>query len=261
MPARHRTRSPSSCGGVVLPFAGLSRAVAAHLQYGRALDRDCVCGLGLPVIIPQSERSWWLNLDRRRTPDPALGKQAKQRSLHNKSLTSAGDLPDALEPLSAGLVGHLRDRDHRLVADCQAPSGSGISSNTHHRERRRPRQTSLWTWGLTALSMGASHMALLRGRPSLDDADFTTGAAPVDFSAQRRSSRKAVLTLQGALRHVLKRASRSGSASPPSRKASSLQMRPRSCASRPDRAQTVDTRAIAAEQHQNQMSRKKPSGA
>ena len=59
------------------------------------------------VIIP-NQRKVVASLIAGGTPDPALGKQAKQRSTAQQLPHPAGDLPDALQPLPAGLVVVLR---------------------------------------------------------------------------------------------------------------------------------------------------------
>ncbi len=72
-------------------------------------------------IIMPNQRIVVKDLQEGRTPDPKYGKIAKLRSTHNNYLTLPVHVPDAVEPLSAGL------RDRIQLAD----RGAGVPDGRH----------------------------------------------------------------------------------------------------------------------------------
>jgi len=164
---------------------------AAYLHTG-ALIATWMSGSVFRVIIP-NQKIVVADLIAGRTPDPALGKQAKQRSLHNNYLT----LPVIFLMLSNHYPLAWSGSYAIAIIGLVLIAGAAIRHffNTHHAGTQTPGVTVTWTWGLTALSMALAIWLSFAGRPSLDDADFTTGAAPVELRTPLFE--EAVLTLQG----------------------------------------------------------------
>ena len=96
------------------------------------------------VIIPNQTKVV-AALRRQETPDPELGRQAKQRSLHNNYLT----LPVVFLMLSSHLPLAFATRFNWLIVALVLAMGALIRHffNTMHASHRRP----WWTWALTTL--------------------------------------------------------------------------------------------------------------
>ncbi len=164
---------------------------AAYLHTG-ALIATWMSGSVFRVIIP-NQKIVVADLIAGRTPDPALGKQAKQRSLHNNYLT----LPVIFLMLSNHYPLAWSGSYAIAIIGLVLIAGAAIRHffNLHHAGRETPGVTITWTWGLAAMSMALAVWLSFAGRPSLDDVDFTTGQAPVELRTPLFE--EAVLTLQG----------------------------------------------------------------
>ncbi|MCG6121138.1 MAG: urate hydroxylase PuuD [Microvirga sp.] len=164
---------------------------AAYLHTG-ALIGTWMSGSVFRVIIP-NQKIVVADLIAGRTPDPALGKQAKQRSLHNNYLT----LPVIFLMLSNHYpLAWSGDYAIAIIA-LVLLTGASIRHffNTHHAHGEVSAGTMVWTWGAAAACMALAVWLSIAGKPSLDDVNFDAGMAPAELRTPLFE--EATLTLQG----------------------------------------------------------------
>lgn len=142
----------------------------AMIQVG-ALLGTCMVASVAHVIIPNQRKAVRALLEGR-TPDPELGRRAKQRSLHNNYLTLpvvftmiAGHYPLVFDRRSAWLILALV-----LVI--------GFASRHFFNERHKGRPSPWWTWAVAAVA-GAAVLWLARPLP---DAVGAAAAPPPAFA-------------------------------------------------------------------------------
>lgn len=122
------------------------------------------------VIIP-NQRKVVNDLLAGRQPDPALGKQAKQRSLHNNYLT----LPVVFLMLSNHYPLVWSTSWAPAVVGLVVIAGAVIRHffNSRHAHQGSP----WWTWGVAAAALALAAYLSVIGRPTLDDAPAGQAAA------------------------------------------------------------------------------------
>jgi uncharacterized membrane protein len=140
------------------------------------------------VIIP-NQKIVVADLIAGRTPDASLGKQAKQRSLHNNYLT----LPVIFLMLSNHYPLAWSSSYAVAIVALVLLTGASIRHffNTHHAGKGNP----WWTWGVAAGCMALAIFLSYAGRPSLDDVDFE--AAAISEELRSPAFEEALVTLQG----------------------------------------------------------------
>ena len=145
------------------------------------------------VIIP-NQKIVVADLIAGRTPDPALGKQAKQRSVHNNYLT----LPVIFLMLSNHYPLAWSSSYAIPIIGLVVIAGAAIRHyfNTHHAGQQTPGVNGYLDLGYGCRRLGARHMAVPCRQAEPRRCRFRCGHRAGGVCA-RRSSRKATLTLQG----------------------------------------------------------------
>jgi uncharacterized membrane protein len=120
-----------------------------------------------------------------RTPDPRLGLQAKQRSLHNNYLT----LPVVFLMLANHYPLAWSSRWNWVIVGLVVIAGAVVRHfyNARHAGKGSP----WWTWGVAAASLGVAIWLSIAGKPGADAA-----AAPSPTPVASASFDDAVLTIQ-----------------------------------------------------------------
>ena len=138
------------------------------------------------VIIP-NQRKVVASLIAGETPDPALGKQAKQRSLHNNYLT----LPVIFLMLSNHYPLAWSSSHGVAIIGLVVVAGAVIRHffNARHADRPSP----WWTWGVAAACLAAAMALSILGRP---DVDAAAAAAPGSGTALAGPTEEALLAIQ-----------------------------------------------------------------
>lgn len=175
-------RSPVGRSDLRLALAGFVLIVAlaflfAHLFSGRGalLQTGALIGTMMVanvfVVIIPNQRKVVADLLAGRRPDPALGREAKQRSLHNNYLT----LPVLFLMLSNHYPLVMGARFAWAMVGVVLVMGAAIRHFFNARHAGRP--TPWWTWGVAVLGMAALVLLGLAGpagaqedRPDLDAA-------------------------------------------------------------------------------------------
>lgn len=179
-------RSPLGRNDLHLALVGFVFLVAmafafTHLFAGRGamLHMGALMGTMMTanvffVIIP-NQKIVVADLIAGRTPDPALGKAAKQRSLHNNYLT----LPVVFLMLSNHYPTAFATRYNWVVVAVVLVVGVAIRHFFNTRHAGKP--TPWWTWGVAAAGVAVA-VWLASAGPRERIADAST-AAPADFAA------------------------------------------------------------------------------
>jgi uncharacterized membrane protein len=143
------------------------------------------------VIIP-NQKKVVASLLAGRTPDPALGKQAKQRSTHNNYLT----LPVIFLMLSSHYPLAWSSRYAVAIVGLVVLAGAVIRHffNSRHADRGSP----WWTWAAAAACLGAAAALSILGKP---------GSATLADAAQRPLTHAAALPTEEALLAIQSRCS------------------------------------------------------
>lgn len=160
---------------------------AAFLHTG-AMIATWMTGSVFFVIIP-NQKKVVADLIAGREPDPRLGKQAKQRSLHNNYLT----LPVLFLMLSTHYPLAWSSAYAPLIVACVVVAGALVRHffNTMHADKGYV----WWTWGGAAAAMALAAFLSVAGRPSFETVDFDAG---MDLpEAQTASFQDAMMVIQG----------------------------------------------------------------
>ncbi len=159
---------------VVLAYAStmLFSGRGAYMQMGAMIGTIMVANVA-HIIIP-NQRKVVADLIAGRTPDPALGAQAKQRSLHNNYLT----LPVVFVMISNHYPLAFASRWNWLILAVVLIMGAVIRHfyNTRHRGLPSP----WWTWGVAAL--GGLLIVWLSSFPPAGSEQAAAPAGPVSFA-------------------------------------------------------------------------------
>ncbi|QCG92730.1 cysteine desulfurase [Azospirillum sp. TSA2s] len=139
----------------------------AMLQVGALMATMMACNVFM-LIIPNQRKTVAAML-RGETPDPSLGKQAKQRSLHNNYLT----LPVVFLMLSNHYPLVSSTRYNWVMVALVLVVGTAIRHFFNSRHAGKP--TPWWTWGVAAAGMLACAWLSTMGPANAD----TAAAAPV----------------------------------------------------------------------------------
>ncbi|MFP5515725.1 MAG: urate hydroxylase PuuD, partial [Alphaproteobacteria bacterium] len=139
----------------------------AMLQVGALMATMMACNVFM-LIIPNQRKTVAAML-RGETPDPSLGKQAKQRSLHNNYLT----LPVVFLMLSNHYPLVSSTRYNWVMVALVLVVGTAIRHFFNSRHAGKP--TPWWTWGVAAAGMLACVWLSTMGPAGGD----TAAAAPV----------------------------------------------------------------------------------
>jgi len=181
-------RSPLGRHNGVLALAGFVLLVAgawglSHLFSGRGamLQTGALMGTIMTanvfLIIMPNQRKAIAAMRAGETPDPALGKQAKQRSLHNNYLT----LPVVFLMISNHYPTAFGTRDAWAIVALVLIAGTAIRHffNRQHAGLPRP----WWTWAVAAACMVAAIGLSLRGPSPAQAATSTMPARPASLAA------------------------------------------------------------------------------
>ncbi|HEY8565634.1 MAG TPA: urate hydroxylase PuuD [Beijerinckiaceae bacterium] len=166
-------------------FTYLFNGRAAFLHTGAMVATWMAASVFL-IIIP-NQRKVVASLLKGETPDPALGKQAKQRSLHNNYLT----LPVLFLMLSSHAPLAWSSRWAPAVVACIVVAGGIVRHFFNERHSGRP--TPWWTWGVAAAAFAGAVVLSVVGRPGQDTASL---AAPQATAALPAAFDEAVLAVQ-----------------------------------------------------------------
>ena len=160
---------------------------AAFLHTG-AMIATWMTGSVFFVIIP-NQKKVVADLIAGREPDPRLGKQAKQRSLHNNYLT----LPVLFLMLSTHYPLAWSSAYAPLIVACVIVAGALVRHffNTMHADQGYV----WWTWGGAAAAMALAAFLSVAGRPSFETVDFDAGMDRPE--AQTIAFQEAMAVIQG----------------------------------------------------------------
>lgn len=126
-------------------FAQLFSGRGAYMQVGAMAGTMMAANVAM-VIIP-NQRKVVADLLNGRCPDPSLGKQAKQRSLHNNYLT----LPVVFLMLGNHMPLAFGSPYAWVIVALVLPVGAAIRHFFNSRHAGKP--TPWWTWGVAAAGM------------------------------------------------------------------------------------------------------------
>ncbi len=144
--------------GAAWAFGQVFGGRGAMLHTG-AMIATWMSGSVFVVIIP-NQKKVVATLLAGGTPDPRLGAQAKQRSLHNNYLT----LPVVFLMLSNHYPLAYQSRWNWLIAGLVVVAGALIRHFFNQRHAHRP--TPWWTWAAAALALAIAAALSLDGAPS-----------------------------------------------------------------------------------------------
>jgi uncharacterized membrane protein len=134
------------------------------------------------VIIP-NQKKVAADLMAGRTPDPALGKEAKLRSTHNNYLT----LPVLFLMLSAHYPLAWSSRWSPAIVGLIVIAGAVVRH--FYNERHARRGSPWWTWGVAAASVALAIWLSIVGRPGEASAAAASAAAAPDEAVTAIQSR------------------------------------------------------------------------
>jgi uncharacterized membrane protein len=175
-------RSTLGRNDVLLGAALLALIVAAAYGYTRlfspraaflhtgALVATWMAGSVLLVIIP-NQRTIVADLLAGRSPDPALGRQSKQRSLHNNYFT----LPVLFLMLSNHYPLAWSSRWNWLIVGLVVVAGAVVRH--FYNERHAGRASPWWVWAVAAGALGVAIILSVQGRPALAEAGSSKAEA------------------------------------------------------------------------------------
>jgi len=169
--------------GAAFLFTRLFNGRAAFLHTGAMIATWMSASVFL-VIIP-NQKKVVAELLAGRSPDPRLGKQAKQRSTHNNYLT----LPVLFLMLSNHYPLAWSSSWNWLIVGLVVIAGAVVRHffNSRHADKGSP----WWTWAVAAACMTAAAMLSMAGRPGTDSA-----AAPAATVTASAAFDEAVLAVQ-----------------------------------------------------------------
>jgi uncharacterized membrane protein len=164
-------------------FAQVFNGRAAFLHAGAMIATWMSASVAM-VIIP-NQKKVVADLLAGREPDPALGKEAKQRSAHNNYLT----LPVLFLMLSSHYPLAWSSRWNWAIVGLIVIAGAVVRHfyNSRHAHRGSP----WWTWGVAAVCMALAIWLSIAGKPG-----EASAAAPAATTLATTPSDEAVLAIQ-----------------------------------------------------------------
>jgi uncharacterized membrane protein len=164
-------------------FTFIFNGRAAFLHTGAMIATWMSASVAM-VIIP-NQKKVVADLLAGRTPDPALGQEAKQRSAHNNYLT----LPVLFLMLSTHYPLAWSSRWSWAIVGLIVIAGAVVRHfyNARHAGRRSP----WWTWGVAAACTGLAIWLSIAGKPGA-----TRAAAPAESTLAAAPSQDALLAIQ-----------------------------------------------------------------